>query len=106
MNEQELKTSLTQVQGAIFQIEELLKVVSESQANAKIAAARLEQLLKLPNQGGSIRGAILVQRKAEVIAQVERFSSVANSALSMAPQLSQGLDALVVAFTAAGEPEA
>lgn len=105
MNETELKTSLTQVQGAISQIEELLKVVSESQNNAKTAAARLDQLLKLPAQGGAIRSVLLAQRKAEVIAQVERFSTVANSALSMAPQLSQGLDALVTAFTAAGEQE-
>lgn len=103
MNETELRASLAQVQGAISQVEELLKVVSESQNNAKIAAARLDQLLKLPQQGGSIRGTIVAQRKAEVIAQVERFSTVANSVLSMAPQLSQGLDALVVAFTAAGE---
>ncbi|OPZ24614.1 MAG: hypothetical protein BWZ03_00089 [bacterium ADurb.BinA186] len=103
MNETELKASLDQVQGAISQVEELLKVVSESQANAKMAAARLSQLLTASTQGGSIRGVIVAQRKAEVIAQVERFSTVANSALSMAPQLSQGLDALVAAFTAAGE---
>lgn len=105
MNETELKTSLDQVQGAISQIEELLKVVSDAQSNAKIAGSRLSQLLNATSQGGAIRGVLLTQRKAEVIAQVERFSAVANSALSMAPQLSQGLDALVTAFTAAGEAE-
>lgn len=105
MNETELKTSLYQVQAAISQIEELLKVVSDSQSNAKIAAVRLAQLLNATSQGGAIRGVLLTQRKAEVIAQVERFSAVANSALSMAPQLSEGLDALVTAFTAAGEAE-
>jgi len=105
MNETELKASLAQVQGAISQVEELIKVVSESQANAKMAATRLEMLLRATEAGGTIRDVLVAQRKAEVIAQVERFSTVANSALSMAPQLSQGLDALVVAFTAAGEAE-
>jgi len=62
-------------------------------------------LLRATEAGGTISDVLVAQRKAEVIAQVERFSTVANSALSMAPQLSQGLDALVVAFTAAGEAE-
>lgn len=98
MTNEQIVSAATNIETAISQIEQLIKIVQDGLSTSKISLARLKQTVAASGIDPQLKAVLVGQRKADAVAILTQFTVTGNQALGMAPNMAQAMTALITAL--------
>jgi len=98
MTNEQIVTAVTNIETAISQIEQLIKIVQDGLSTSKISLARLKQTVAASGIDTQLKTVLVGQRKADAVAILTQFTVTGNQALGMAPNMASAMTALIEAL--------